>query len=122
MIPLPAYIDPEAWAGFVDMRKSMPKSRPFTHRAAVLILKELQKIKDAGHCPNAALDQSTLKGWTDVYPAKDKEIERAKLVESTADYVARKARERAESDAQRSAAPVGIFDAVKQRIALRRIA
>jgi hypothetical protein len=122
MIPIPAYIDPEAWAGFVDMRRSMPKSRPFTHRAAVLILKELQTIKDAGHCPNAALDQSTLKGWTDVYPVKTKEIERAKVVESTADYVARKAREKADSDAQRSAAPVGIFDAVKQRIALRRIA
>ena len=77
MIPLPAYIDPEAWQGFIDMRKAMPKSRPFTMRAAVLILKELQKIKDAGHDPNAALDQSTMRGWSDVWPAKDKEIRRA---------------------------------------------
>lgn len=76
-LPLPAYIDPEAWAGFVEMRRAMPKSRPFTLRAATLILKELQRIKDAGHDPNAALDQSTLNGWTDVYAPKEKAIPRA---------------------------------------------
>ena len=77
MIPLPAYINPEAWAGFLEMRRAMPKTRPFTARAAALILYELQRIKDAGHCPNAALDQSTLNGWCDVYAPKDKVIERA---------------------------------------------
>jgi hypothetical protein len=77
MIPLPSWVDAEAWAGFCEMRRKMPKSRPFTDRAAVLILKELQRIKDAGHCPNAALDQSTLRGWADVWPLKDKEIQRA---------------------------------------------
>ena len=77
MIPLPSYIDPEAWSGFVEMRKAMPKSKPFTTRAATLILYELQRIKDAGHCPNAALDQSTLNGWADVWPAKDKAIAKA---------------------------------------------
>ena len=76
MIPLPTYIDPEAWTGFVEMRRAMPKSKPFTQRAAVLILKELQRLKDAGHDPNAALDQSTLRGWADVYVPKDKAIER----------------------------------------------
>lgn len=77
MIPLPAYVDPEAWAGFVEMRRAMPKSKPFTSRAATLILCELQRIKTAGHCPNAALDQSTLHGWADVYVPKDKPIDRA---------------------------------------------
>lgn len=76
MIPVPAYIDPDAWAGFVEMRRAMPKSKPFTQRAAVLILYELQRLKDAGHDPNSALDQSTLRGWADVYPPKDKPIER----------------------------------------------
>ena len=71
----PQWLDIESWTGFEDMRKAMGKSKPFTHRAAILVLKELQKIKDAGHCPNAALDQSTLRGWADVWPAKDKEIE-----------------------------------------------
>lgn len=77
LIPLPKYIDPDAWAGYVEMRKAMPKSKPFTSRAATLILYELQRIKDAGHDPNAALDQSTLHGWADVYVPKDKTIERA---------------------------------------------
>lgn len=96
MIPLPAYIDAEAWAGFVEMRRSMPKSRPFTQRAAVLILKELQRIKDAGHDPNEALDQSTLRGWADVWPAKDKTLERkaSSQAESTrAELDARSARQ-----------------------------
>ena len=95
MIPLPAYIDPEAWVGFVEMRRAMPKTKPFTDRAAKLILYELQRIKDAGHDPNAALDQSTLRGWADVWPAKAKEIERAngKAADVTRDYLeAEKAR------------------------------
>ena len=50
---------------------------PFTDRAAQMIVVELQRIKDAGHCPNAALDQSTLMGWRSVWPAKEKYIERA---------------------------------------------
>lgn len=78
MIPLPAYINQEAWQGFVDMRKAMGRSKPFTTRAAVLILYELQRLKDAGHDPNTALDQSTLRGWADVYPPKDKPIEHIK--------------------------------------------
>ena len=74
-LPLPAYLDPDAWQGFCDMRRAMPKSRPFTTRAAVLILKELQRIKDAGHCPNAALDQSTMRGWAGVWVAEERAIE-----------------------------------------------
>ena len=73
---LPDWIDPEACAGFVEMRKSMRKV-PFTERAAQMILADLQKIKEAGHCPNAALDQSTVMGWRGVWPAKEKRIERA---------------------------------------------
>lgn len=75
-LSLPTWIDPEAWAGFVEMRRSMRKV-PFTDRAAQMIVVELQRIKDAGHCPNAALDQSTLMGWRSVWPAKEKYIERA---------------------------------------------
>lgn len=74
MIPLPAFIDAEAWQGFVDMRKSKGKRVPFTEYAAKLILVELYRLKDAGHDPNACLDQSTMHGWSDVYPLKDKAI------------------------------------------------
>jgi hypothetical protein len=74
MIALPSHIDPEAWAGFVEMRTKLKK--PLTTRAAKMILTELQKIKDAGHDANAALDQSTMHCWLDVYAPKDKTIER----------------------------------------------
>lgn len=72
MIAIPAFIDPESWEGFCEMRKSKGKSRPFTERAAKMILKELYKLKEAGQDPNAVLDQSTRNGWSDVYPVKDK--------------------------------------------------
>jgi hypothetical protein len=74
MIALPSHIDPEAWAGFVEMRTKLRK--PLTTRAAKMILTELQKIKGAGHDANAALDQSTMHCWLDVYAPKDKTIER----------------------------------------------
>jgi hypothetical protein len=64
----------------------MPKSKPFTTRAATLILYELQRIKDSGHCPNAALDQSTKHGWADVYVPRDKTI--ARKASTTADETA----------------------------------
>ncbi len=74
MIALPQYLDQEAWSGFVEMRRTIKK--PLTVRAAKMVLGELQKIKDAGHCPNAALDQSTNHCWADVYVPKEKEIAR----------------------------------------------
>lgn len=75
MVPLPEWIDKEAWEGYCDMRKQK-RNQPFTQRAAKMILAELYKLKAAGHDPNAALDQSTLHGWTDVYQPKEKPIER----------------------------------------------
>lgn len=88
MIALPGYIDREAWEGFEEMRNKIKK--PLTKRAIVLILKELQKIKDAGHCPNASLDQSTIHDWADVYVKKEKPIEHrpGAEVDKTAAYLA----------------------------------
>lgn len=115
MVPLPAYVDPEAWAGFVEMRKSIKK--PLTQRAATLILRDLQQIKDKGHCPNAALDQSTVCCWRGVFPAKERVIEAAP---ETAEQYA--ARQRAEAQAERArAAPMP--EAVRQKLAqMRRVA
>ncbi len=75
MIALPGYVDKEAWDALIEVRKA--KKVPTTVYAAKLLLYELQRIKDAGHCPNAALRQSILKGYTDVYAPKEKQIERA---------------------------------------------
>jgi len=76
-IDLPPYIDPEAWQGFVEMRLAKGKRTPFTPRAAKMILKTLEELKEAGHDANASLDQSTLAGWSDVYEPKQKSIRRA---------------------------------------------
>lgn len=77
MDALPTWVDREAWEGFVEMRRAKGKRTPFTDRAAKMILKTLQELKDAGHDPNAALDQSTTNGWSDVYEPKGKDIRRA---------------------------------------------
>lgn len=76
-LPLPQWIDPEAWEGFCEMRKGKGKARPFTSRAAKMVLAELYRLHEAGHDANACLDQSTMFGWSDVYPVKQKEIPKA---------------------------------------------
>ncbi len=88
MIALPAYIDQEAWMGFEEMRRQIKK--PMTDRARKLVLYELQRIKDAGHDANAALDQSTNHCWADVYVCKEKPIAAARSGEaaSTQRYLA----------------------------------
>ena len=96
MIAVPAWLDQDAWDGFCQMRRSMGKSKPFTDRASLLILRRLQEIKSAGHCPNAALDQSTLHGWAGVWPAKQEQIEPARTSDAdrTAAYLASEAEHR----------------------------
>lgn len=113
MIPLPAYIDPEAWAGFCDMRRACKK--PLTLRAAKMVLAELQRIKDAGHDANAALDQSTTHCWADVYAPKDKPI--PAVVAPDVDRFRREADER---DAKAARPPADLLARVKG--ALRRVA
>jgi hypothetical protein len=73
VIPLPAWIDPEAWAEFVDMRKRLKK--PLTQRSAERQLFRLFELKKAGHDPNAALIQSADHYWQDVYEPKDVKFE-----------------------------------------------
>jgi len=78
MTALPTWVDREAWEGFVEMRKRQEKlSRgkiAWTARAEKLVIVELYKLHDKGHDANRALDESALKGWTDVYCPKDKDI------------------------------------------------
>jgi hypothetical protein len=73
LISYPQWMDQEAWQSFTAMRKTIKK--PLTDYAAKLIIYELQRIKDAGHCPNAALQQSIIHCWADVYQPKQKPIE-----------------------------------------------
>lgn len=62
------WIPIDAWAGFVEMRKKMRGA--LTARAISLIVKELEKLRAAGHDVGTVLDQSTRNKWKDVYPLK----------------------------------------------------
>jgi len=66
------WIDPDAWNGFMEMRRAIKK--PMTERAISMLINRLEKLKANGHDVNACLDQSTFNNWQDVYPLKDKEI------------------------------------------------
>lgn len=64
------WIDPDSWSAFVEMRKKA--KAPLTAYAEKLIMRELCKLKAAGHDPQACLDQSIMNGWRDVFPVRDK--------------------------------------------------
>jgi len=114
---LPQYIDREAWEGFCEMRKAKGKRTPFTERAAKMILKTLQDLKANGHDPNAALDQSTVNGWSDVYEPRDKGIQRKSSgdAERTQAFLAE--RDQITSDPTKAAEALQ-----RARTALRRVA
>lgn len=65
---LPDWIDPDAWAGFCEMRRSI--KRPFTPRAESILIGKLVKLKQYGHDPNLALDESVLHCWQSVFPPR----------------------------------------------------
>ena len=76
MMPQPDWLDSESWCGFCEMRAAKGRRTPFTPRAAKMILKTLAELKEAGHDPNASLDQSVRNGWSDVYEPKDRVIQK----------------------------------------------
>ena len=82
MTALPAYIAPETWAAFVEMRKRMGKTRPFTDFAAVLILKRLGELKDEGYDPNKCLEQSIERGWAGIFQTPSKAVVAKSLVKN----------------------------------------
>jgi hypothetical protein len=65
---LPNWIPVDAWQGYLEMRKK--KNKVPTDRARDLVIKELDKLRAEGHDLEAALDNSTKNGWTDVYAPK----------------------------------------------------
>ena len=64
------WIDPDSWQAFVEMRRKI--KAPLTPYAEKLIVRELVKLKTAGHDPQACLDQSIMNSWRDVFPVRDK--------------------------------------------------
>ena len=63
---LPNYIDPEAYAAWVEQRKE--HKAPFTPRAEKLLITKLMRHHGEGWDVNEALEQATISGWKSVYP------------------------------------------------------
>ena len=61
----PAWVDRDAWAGYLEMRRAIRK--PATVRAMQLSIKTLEKLRDAGNDPNEVLDQSTQRCWQGLF-------------------------------------------------------
>ena len=72
---IPDWMPIGAWNAFIDMRKRK-RAMP-TARAAEMLISKLDEMRKSGCDPGAALDQSTLKSWTDIYPPKDRSDDRS---------------------------------------------
>lgn len=73
MIPLPAYIDPEAWQAFLEVRQKL--KAPNTDYAQKLLLVKLLKLKSDGHDPSEVLAASIVGGWKGLFPIKEDRTE-----------------------------------------------
>lgn len=65
---LPDWIDPTDWQAFEAQRRK--KRAADTDHARLLVVKQLEKLRDQGHDPTAVLQQSIRSGWIDVYPLR----------------------------------------------------
>jgi hypothetical protein len=65
---IPDWIPPEAWNGFMEMRKRV--RAPMTNRAVQLVIADLLKLKTQGEDVGAVLDRSTQNSWKGVFPTK----------------------------------------------------
>jgi uncharacterized protein YdaU (DUF1376 family) len=66
---LPSWIPKDAWDGFLEMRRK--KRVPSTGRALEGIVRNLDKLRGLGFQSGEVLDQSTVCGWTGVFPIKN---------------------------------------------------
>ncbi len=66
--PLPEWIDPEIWAGWLEMRKKMGESP--TSLALKIAINKLTRLKATGQDPNEILRESILNNWKGVFPLK----------------------------------------------------
>ena len=106
------WIDPESWGAFCDMRKRI--KAPLTPSAEKLIVRELVKLKAAGHDPQACIDQSIMLGWRDVFPVRDKGIKSAAPSNAEFERYAREATEPPADPAKRRAAINMALGAIKR--------
>jgi hypothetical protein len=65
MTSLPAYIDPELWEAFVEMRKKI--KAPMTDYAQKLIIMKLMGFHANGWDANSSLRESVINSWKGVF-------------------------------------------------------
>jgi uncharacterized protein YdaU (DUF1376 family) len=65
---IPDWIDPECWAGYLEVRTK--KRAVASDRALASVVKRLDEFRARGHDPNEVLLTSTRSNWTDVYEPK----------------------------------------------------
>ena len=62
---LPDWIDPEAWADWIEMRQE--KRYPCTERVFRAAVRTLKRFEDEGHDANAVLDRAITGGWQGLF-------------------------------------------------------
>lgn len=72
---IPEWLDAEVWAEFLKHRRLLKK--PMTDRAQALAFKLLERIRAAGHDPQASIDQSIFNGWQGLFEPRTVEIKSA---------------------------------------------
>jgi hypothetical protein len=68
-LALPDWLPQEAWHAWLETRTK--KRAPNTERALELAVKLLDTLRGSGQAPQEVLEQSTLRGWTGLFPLKD---------------------------------------------------
>ncbi len=69
-VTIPDWIPTEPWNGFLEARKA--KRVKTSDRAVKLLIAELGRLRAIGEDPGEVLDQSTMRGWTGVFPVKNR--------------------------------------------------
>lgn len=67
---LPDWLDPEDWARWDRFRKKK-SGKGWTDDAMAFNLRTLTTLRDSGHDPKKAIEQSIERGWTGLFPVKD---------------------------------------------------
>lgn len=66
---LPNWIDPEAWQGYVDMRKRIKK--PLTARAMTMAIRMLDTLRMQGEDVSMVLMQSEFNSWQGLFAVNE---------------------------------------------------
>lgn len=85
---VPDWVPADEFAAFVDMRKKMGRSIPFTLAAAEGIIRKLDKLRKTGQVPADMLEQSVRQGWRDVFEVKVQFAGRGQSTQADGKYAA----------------------------------